>query len=143
MPTAHCNFPEHHGPGKSGPGALLVAIIAGAIVVYEWRTVAVVLAVVVALAVTAAAVSMLWHSHTAEPYDASWSVSEPQEGEIQAGPATYSAQVLQARVVQLERQLAERQAIAAPVVHQHLHLHGVEPADVAAIVRQHNAIEEN
>ena len=134
MPTGTCQFPEHHGPGKSGPGALVAAIIAGAIVVYEWRTIAVVLAVVVALAVVAAAVAMLWHSHTAEPYDASWSVSEPQEA-----PA---AEVLQARVDQLERQLAERRAIAAPVTHQHLHIHGVELTRLAAIIRQQNAIEE-
>ena len=140
MPTGHCNFPEHHGPGKSGPGALLAAIIAGAIVVYEWRTMLVVLAVVVVLAVAAAAVAMLWHSHTAEPYDASWSVSEPAAQPLHASAST---QLLQARVSQLERQLAERRAIAAPVTHQHLHIHGVDADQVAAIIRQQNAIEAN
>jgi hypothetical protein len=95
--------------------------------------------VVAVLAVAGVAVAMLVHSHRAEPYDASWSGdTEPQD----APSVTLSSRLLQARVDRLEQQLAERQAIAAPVTHQHLHLHGVDPADVATIVRQHNAIEE-
>ena len=134
MPTGTCKYPEHHGsPGAGAPIGLVAAIAAGALIVAFWHVVIVVLAVVAVLAVLTAGVAMLWHSHTAVPYDAAW--SEPAN--VRGADNT---SILQARVDQLERQLAERHAIAP--VHQHLHLHNVDPADVAAIIRQHNAIEE-
>jgi len=138
MPTGTCRYPDHHSSGGGGPAALLAAIVAGAILVAFWHTVLVVLAVVVVLAVMTGAVAMLWHSHTAQPYDADWSDPEPAAMPLQV---TASTQLLQARVSQLESQLSDRQAIAAPVVHQHLHLHGVDPVQTAAIVRQQHAIE--
>jgi hypothetical protein len=149
MPTGTCNYPHHHSGGSSAgpPIGLLVAIGAGVLIITHLHAAAgmlhtvlvVTLAVVAVLAVTGVAVAMLVHSHRAEPYDASWSEAGPQD----APPVTVSARLLQARVGHLEQQLAERQAIAAPVSHQHLHLHGIDPADVANIVRKHNATEEN
>jgi hypothetical protein len=149
MPTGTCRYPHHHsGPSAGPPIGLLLAIGAGVLIVTHLHAAAgalhavvvVTLAVVAVLAVAGVAVAMLVHSHRAEPYDASWSNdAEPQD----AITVTASTPLLQARVDQLERQLAERHAIAAPVTHQHLHLHGVDPSDIAAIVRQHNAIEEN
>jgi hypothetical protein len=149
MPTGTCRFPEHHSSGGGGaslPVGLLVAIGAGVLIATHMHAAAsalravivVTLAVVAVLAVAGVTVALLVHSHRAEPYDAAW-----HDAEQDAPPVTVSARLLQARVDQLEQQLAERQAIGAPVTHQHLHLHGVDPSEVAAIVRQHNAIEEN
>jgi len=128
MPTGNCRYPEHHsGPGAGAPIGLVAAILAGALIVIEWRTVAVVLAVVAALLIATAAVVMLWHSHTAQPYDAAW--SEPAN--VRGADNT---SILQARVDQLERQFASGPAITPPVTHQHLHLHGLAADDLTAII---------
>ena len=136
MPTGRCNYPHHHtgGPSAGPPAGLIVAILLGALVVIEWRTVLVALAVVVALAVAAGAMVLLWHSHHAEPYDAAWSVED--RAELPAGQYTADVQ-LRARVGQLERQLAERDrpgiTTGPRVVHQHVHLHGVAHDQLAEI----------
>jgi hypothetical protein len=135
MPTGTCHFPEHHGgPGAGAPVGLLMAVGAGAVIVLELRTVLVVLAVVGVLAVAAGLVAMLVHSHRTEPYDAAWSASEPQTAAVTDRPSVTASVLLQARVDQLERELAERRAIEAPA--QHLHLHGVSPAEVAEYLGQ-------
>jgi hypothetical protein len=48
---------------------------------------------------------------------------------------------LQARVAELEQQLAAR-PIEAPAQHQHLHIHGVPAEDIAAVVSRQRAIED-
>jgi len=68
-----------------------------------------VLAVVAVLAAAGVAVVLLVHAHRSAPYDAAW-----DEHDL--------AQALPASAAQ-----------PAAVVHQHLHLHGVTAADVAAI----------
>jgi hypothetical protein len=128
-----CEYPEHHGGG--GPvGGWIVALIAGLLIVAEWRVLAVVVGVCVVLAVAGIGVLAMYRSASSEPYDGGW--AEPESARTE----------LQARVVQLERELAERPAIEAP--QQHLHLHGIDAAQVAAIIRQQQdaarpAIEES
>jgi hypothetical protein len=145
MPTGTCRYPHHHsggGPSAGLPVGLLAAIGIGVLVVTRAHSAAsmlhvvlvVTLAVVAVLAVAGVAVAMLVHSHRAEAYDASWSDPEPQD----AVAITAEVHPLQARVDQLEQQLAERQAIAAPVTHQHLHLHGVSAGDIAVALARHN-----
>jgi hypothetical protein len=135
MPTGRCNFPAHHGPSASPPVGFLSALIAGAVIVAEWHTVLIVLAVVAVLAVVGVGAVMLVHSHRAEPYDATWAESALAEAHQEAITPAW-----QARVDRLEADLAraldavERRPTEAPA--QHLHLHGVSAADVAAIVRQ-------
>jgi hypothetical protein len=90
--------------------------------------------VIVALAVAAGAMVLLWHSHHAEPYDAAWSAED--RAELPA--AQYTADVqLRARVGHLERQLAERDRPAITTgprtVHQHVHLHGIGREQVAEL----------
>jgi hypothetical protein len=147
MPTGTCNYPEHHGPSAGAPAGLVLAVIAGALIITHVHAVLVTLAVVAVLAVLGTGVVMLWHSHSSEPYDASW--TDPEIGsasaDLELAPTVEIRNAradLQARVVQLEQQLAERRAIEAP--QQHLHIHGVTAEDVAAIIRsQHHAIEED
>jgi hypothetical protein len=138
VPTGTCNYPHHHGSPSAGPPVgLLLAIIAGALIITHVHLVVVTLAVAAVLAVLGAGVAMLWHSHRSAPYDAAWAGHEHRTEQLPATPAELQ---LQARVVQLERQLAERRAVEAP--QQHLHIHGVSADDLAAIIAQHRAIEE-
>jgi len=145
MPTGTCNYPHHHhGPSAGPPAGFLAALAAGALIVAEWRTVLVVLAVCAVLAVLGVCVALLVHSHRAAPYDASW--AEPED-------AAYSAEVTQgnpweahartaalaAENAALRAELAARQ-LEAPQQHLHLHLHGVTAEDLAAIVAQQRAI---
>jgi hypothetical protein len=116
-----CEYPEHHGGG--GPvGGWIAALIAGVLIVAEWRVLAVAVAVCVVLAVAGIGVLAMYRSASSEPYDGGR--AEPESARTE----------LQARVVQLELQLAERPAIEAP--QQHLHLHGIDAAQLAAIIRQ-------
>ena len=133
MPTGTCNYPHHHGPSAGPPLGLLLAIGAGALIVTHLHAVIVTLAVVAVLAVLGAAVAILWHSHKSAPYDASWSDTEPP------GAVAVTAHPLTARVAELEQQLAERRAIEAP--QQHLHLHGLDAEQLAAIIRQQPAAQ--
>lgn len=137
MPTGTCHYPAHHGPSAGPPIGLLAAIAIGALIITHVHAVLVTLAVVAALAVAGAAVVMLWHSHRAAPYDASWDGTELQD----AVAARAEVHPLAVRVAELEQQLAERRAIEAP--QQHLHLHGIDAGQVAAIIRQQQAIESD
>ncbi len=140
MPTGTCRFPDHHGPSAGPPFGLLLAIAAGALVATHWHAIVVTLAVVAVLAVLGAGVLMLWHSHRSAPYDSAW--SEPEEliqAELAANQQMIPA-TLAARVAELEAQLAGRRAIEAP--QQHLHLHGLDDGQVAAIISR-QAIEVN
>jgi hypothetical protein len=130
-----CQFPEHHSSGSGGGSAaaagLLLTVIAGVLIATHLRAVIIALAVAAGVAVAGifARAAIRSHRPARMPYDAAWHDSEHQAAE----PA---AAVLTARVAQLERQLARRQAapraIAPPAVHQHLHLHGMDAAAIIA-----------
>jgi hypothetical protein len=130
MPTGTCNYPAHHGPSSGPPIGFLAALVVGALIVAEWHAVVIVAAVVAVLAVLGVGVVMLVHSHRSVPYDAAWAELEPHVTERLSVTA---APQLQARVAELERQLAARQ-IEAPA--QHLHLHGLSPDAIAALSGQ-------
>ena len=119
MPTGTCNYPDHHGPSAGQPIALLILIAIGAVIITHWRTVVVCVIVTAVLIVLTAAVATLWHRRHQ---------LRDSARELDADP---------------RRQLGaqQRPSIEAPAVHNHLHLHGVQPSDLAAIVR-HYAIEE-
>lgn len=134
MPTGTCRYPQHHGPSAGPPAGLVAALACGALIIAAWHVVVVVLAVSAVLAVAGACVLLLVHSHRAEPYDASW--TGPEAADV---PQPAAAEALQARVAQLELQLADRPAIEAP--QQHLHLHGVTAADIAAVLAQRDTID--
>jgi uncharacterized protein (UPF0335 family) len=139
MPTGTCRYPHHHGGPSAGPPiGLLLAIIAGALIITHVHAVVVTLAVVAILAVLGTGVMLLVHSHRSAPYDGAWAEQE----DVTSTLSVTAAGQLQARVGQLEREAAERRAIEAP--QQHLHIHGVSAEDVAAVIRsQHRAIEED
>ncbi len=123
MPTGTCNYPSHHaGPSAGPPIALVVLIAAGAVIVAFWHVVVVALAVTGILAVAAGAVAMLLHNHR-RYYDPGLERQAALDRAQPAGlPAPRPAAALE----------------AAPVVHHHLHLHGISPDDAAALAaRQH------
>ena len=126
MPTGTCKFPEHHGPSAGPPFALIGLIALGAAVVAFWHIVVVVLVVVLLLAGVTGAVVALLHNHRRH-YDPAL--------EQQA------AQLQQRRQAAMAAQ--QRPAIEQPVVHQHLHLHGVTAEAAAHIARQLHARQED
>jgi hypothetical protein len=162
MPTGCCHYPAHHdSPSAGAPIGLILAMIAGALIVTHWHTVVVVLTVVAVLAVITTAVVMLFHAHRSVPYDAAYSGDRRQDTprQLQAGqsapvttqvvhvhatPAPDRTEALTAEIAALRAQLAAQQppAIAPPA--QHLHLYGVSAADVAELVTRHAppALEE-
>jgi TRAP-type C4-dicarboxylate transport system permease large subunit len=106
-------------------------IIIGAVIVANWHAVILAFVVTAVLAVLGVAVVLLLHSHRRH-YDPELE----QRAELERRPNAASA------------------ALPPPVVHNHMHLHGVTPADVAAITArqpdlygtisgQPAAIEEN
>lgn len=143
MPTGRCNYPQHHtGPSAGPPIGLVLSIAAGAVIVAEWRTVLIVLAVVAVLAVVGVAVAMLWHSAHAAPYDGAWREVETPAALSAVRPVMAAADrtaALELQVAVLRAQLENRPA------EQHLHLHGVTAEDIAAVVtrQQQRALEED
>jgi len=121
MPTGTCNYPDHHSPSGGGPAALVAAVIAGAAIVAFWHAVLVVMAVVVVLLVVTGGVVVLWHSHTAAPYDAAW--EQPEAG-WRSQASTVRAEVTESRPAE---------------IHQHLHIHVASAAEAAAIIASRTA----
>jgi hypothetical protein len=127
MPTGNCRFPEHHSPSAGPPLGLLGAIALGAVVIAFWHTVVVALVVVAILAAIAGAVFLLIHNH-GSGYDP---VLERQSEAEQAARQIQAAQLAQQLAAQ------HRPAIdPAPVVHNHLHLHGVSDDEMADAARK-------
>jgi hypothetical protein len=111
MPTGTCRYPEHHRPSAGQPVAWLVILAIGAVIVANWHAVIVALVVTAVLAVLGVAVLLLVHNHRRH--------FDPE---------------LEHRAALGQRTAATAAALPPPlVVHNHLHLHGVRPADVAAI----------
>lgn len=126
-----CKFPEHHtsggGGGSGALAGLLLIVTAGALIATHLAAVLIGLAVIAGLVIAGLTVRAMLRSGRSACYDTAW--AEPEQR-----PATFHAEVLQVRVAQLERQLASQQAIEAPAVHQHLHLHCLDADDMAAII---------
>lgn len=127
-----CKFPEHHasGSGGSAAGVITGAVALAVTVTVLWHAALLLAGVITGLAVTALAVRALIRSGRSAPYDTAWHDQDQAAGPAQA--------FLAARVAQLERQLADRQpaspAIEPAAVHQHLHLHGLDAAAMAAVI---------
>lgn len=131
-----CKFPEHHASGGGGSGAagvLLLAVVAGAVVATHLAAVLIGLAVAAGLAVTALVIRAAVRSSRSAPYDTAWHDSAQDKATVPGLPVY--AQILQARVEQVERQLAER-AVAGVIgePQQHVHFHGLEAAHVAEMI---------
>jgi hypothetical protein len=131
MPTSHCRFPDHHtGPSAGPPFVLLGAIGLTACIIGLWHSIVLILVCIALLAVLAGCVFLLIHSAHAEPYDA------PERSQVR-----YTAEVGQpvtdARTAALEAENAAlRRQLEAPVVHNHLHLHGVGAEEVRQAIER-------
>lgn len=136
MPIGSCRYPQHHGPSAGPPLGLLAGVAAGAVIVAAWHVVLVVVSVVAVLGMVAGAVMLLWHSHTAQPYDAQTDAEQPADRvHVTAGAVTLAARVAAleaAQAAQLEG--AAQAAQLEGGQHVHLHLHGPAGADLLAAV---------
>lgn len=133
MPTGRCRYPDHHAVSAGPPLGFIGAVIIGALLIHFWHVVVVTVAVVVVLALLAIGVLMLFHAHHSVPYDHGWAEPEPQAA-VSTALAVSSAVVsrepaLQARVAELEAQLAARQ------IEQHLHIHLGDGASAEELAR--------
>lgn len=144
MPTGRCQFPEHHSPSAGPPLGLLAAIALGALVIAFWHAVIVALVVVAILAAAAGMVFLLIHNHGSgyDPELERQAAAERTQLARTAAGAAISEQS-PAMLYPPRRDALE----APPVMHQHLHLHGVSVDDMAEVARQftrppHEAIEE-
>jgi hypothetical protein len=130
MPTGTCRYPEHHtGPSAGPPIGLLALIAAGAVIVAYWRTVVVVLVVTGILAVVAAAVVMLIHNHRR--------YHDPELERQVAALERVGQAIRNSTAAQPHAMPAARPAPAlesAPVIHHHLHLHGISADGAAALI---------
>ena len=110
MPTGTCRYPDHHrGPGAGVPVAWVVILATGAVIVANWHALVVALVVTVALVALGVPVLLLLHNHK-----------------------RYYDPELERRAELEQRKTAATAELRPPVVHNHLHLHGVRPADVPA-----------
>lgn len=131
-----CKFPEHHSGGSGGGSAAaagVLVVVAGVLIATHLAAVIIALAVAAGLAVAAIFVRAALHSRDRTPYDAAWS------GQEDTAAAHAPQQLLQARVDYLERRLAGQ--IEAPA--QHIHLHGIDPAEVAGIIASRQRLADD
>jgi hypothetical protein len=142
MDGAHTH---HHGPNGPGIGTVILAVFGLALAVAAAHAVAAILPVLlIALAaaaglvlavLTACAVIAYRHRHTA------WHQATPGHLPPIPGPVPLAGDrevvSLRQAITELHAQLAAARALDAghpPGAHQHLHFHGLDPAQAAAIL---------
>jgi hypothetical protein len=132
-----CKYPEHHRDGHA-PGivqlvALLIVVGTVAIIVTHWRAVVACMVVAGVVLVLVAALMALARNH-ARFYDPELERLAALE---RAHAARAAAAIAPAATAPAMPAPASTPAIeAAPVVHQHVHFHGVSGDDMTAAVRK-------
>jgi hypothetical protein len=141
MDGAHTH---HHGPGGAGIGTALL-IGAGLAVATQARNAVAAIAHVLLIGLACAAVLTLValtayavtvyrrRQHAAWPPAPDWLPATPEGVEL---PGDREVVSLRQAITELHAQLAAARALDAdrPETHQHLHFHGVDPGQVAAIL---------
>jgi hypothetical protein len=143
MDGAHTH---HHRPGGAGIGTVLLIGVGLAVAAHVVNTVAAIVhvlviglacaAVLALVALTAYAVTVYRRHHrTAGQSIPGWLLPAPEAVEL---PGDREVVSLRQAITELHAQLAAARAalnpVAPPESHQHLHFHGLDPAEVATIL---------